>query len=209
LDGYCGYIRGMTKSPNGLAALQNSAVAALRAYLQAEDSEDKTKALKQTATLFVKARAHFFTKEGEPDWMGRTYAYRQWVREVMETAGVDRADVTSLQSSLRYHSGSALREILPDETREDLGLVEQSPRERSREKRGRQLEAIQVFSGGGQEITDVEEILTAGNMMIVALRRVSLEGVNALTPDERKQIADIYRNVCSLSEKIEKAGKSK
>ena len=104
----------MTNPPNGLAALQNSAVVALRAYLQAEDSEDKTKALKQTSSLFVQARAHFFTKEGEPDWMGRTYAYRQWVREVLDTAGVDRADVTSLQSSLRYHSGAALRELLPD-----------------------------------------------------------------------------------------------
>lgn len=166
-----------TATPATLPSIQKDATDAIRASLTASDN-DRTSLLRDAARLFIDARAHFFTREGEPDWRGRTYAYRTWVREVMSAANVPGDAITSLQAAIRYHSGNLLRDRLGDEEIADLGLRKESPRERSVEKRERTSETLNLFGAGG-EISDPGEISQLCTLAERALARVNATGLTA------------------------------
>lgn len=183
-----------TAKPATLADIQKAATAALSGSLSATDVE-RTDLLRGVARNFVDARAHFFNKDGEPDWTGRTHAYRTWVREVMTNAHVPGDEVTTLQAAIRYHSGNVLRERLGDEAIADLGLRKESPRERSVEKRGRTSETLNLFGAGG-EIANVDEIVLLCTLAGRALARVNTAGLSQ--SDRRKARA-------ALAELAEKA----
>lgn len=87
------------------------------------------------AGQIVALRGHFLTDEGEPDWIGRTSAYRHAVRDLYSRADYTPDDAKSVQSSIRYHVGNIVRQLLNPEELEDLGLDEVSPLERARETR--------------------------------------------------------------------------
>ena len=178
----------MDHSLDTLADLQKRAVDALSRYL-ALPSGEGTEDLRTVAGAFVSAREHFFTREGLPDWLGRTYVYRTWVREVMSAAHVPGETMSSLQAAIRYHTGNILRDRLDAETLEDLGLQSASPRARSVEKRERYSETLSIFSGGA-ELADTQEILSALRMMEGALRRVSIPAVRKLKAADRKAIRE-------------------
>ncbi|UIW13442.1 hypothetical protein SEA_AMYEV_26 [Arthrobacter phage Amyev] len=167
-----------------LPEIQKAATDAIHRSLGASDAV-RTELLREAAQLFIDAREHFFTKEGEPDWLGRTHAYRLWIREVMSGARVPGESVTSLQAAIRYHSGNMLRERLDDDTLADLGLKKSSPRERSVEKRERTSGTLNLF-GGGAEISDPEDIIRACSLIEAALKRVNAATVASLPAKERR-----------------------
>ncbi|URQ05013.1 hypothetical protein SEA_ITER_25 [Arthrobacter phage Iter] len=166
-----------TATPATLADIQKAAISCISASLTAADTE-RTDLLRDAARLFIDARAHFFNREGEPDWTGRTYAYRTWVREVMSEAHVPGDTVTSLQAAIRYHSGNLLRDRLGDEEIADLGLRKESPKQRSVEKRERSSGTLNLFGAGG-EISDPEEITQLCTLAERALGRVNMAGLSA------------------------------
>lgn len=176
-----------------LPEIQKAATDAIYRSLAAPDTA-RTALLREAAHYFIEAREHFFTKEGEPDWLGRTHAYRLWVREVMTGAHVPGEDVTSLQAAIRYHSGNMLREKLDDETLADLGLKKSSPRERSVEKRERTSGTLNLF-GGGAEISDPEDIVRACSLIEAALKRVNAATVAGLPAKERRETREALRSV--------------
>lgn len=169
-----------SSNTSSLAELQKVAIKALTRSLRASDAE-RTECLRDTARAFVDAREHFFTKEGDPDWAGRTYAYRTWVREVMSDARVPNDILSSTQAAVRYHTGNVLREKLDDDELNRLGLRKESPRERSVEKRERTSEALSLVSGG-QAIDSLDDVLAATSAVIGILKRIDL---TKLTPEER------------------------
>ncbi|WVX88014.1 hypothetical protein SEA_TFORTROY_26 [Arthrobacter phage TforTroy] len=181
-------------TPATLAEIQKAATTALSGSLSASDVE-RTDLLRGVARNFVDARAHFFNRNGEPDWTGRTHAYRSWVREVMSDARVPGDEVTTLQAAIRYHSGNVLRERLGDEAIADLGLRKESPRERSVEKRERTSETLGIFGAGG-EIATLAEIELLCTLAGRALARVNTAGL--AQGDRRKARA-------ALAELAEKA----
>jgi hypothetical protein len=185
-----------------LADLQATAASALAAYHEGGDDVDRTALLKRTAATFVWARRHFFTQEGEPDWTGRTNAYRRWVRETMAQAHIPSSEAPTIQAAVRYHSGAALREQLTAEQIEELGLRPESPRERSVEKRERYSETLSIFGAGGHELVDAEEIVNAARMMEAALRRVSIPAVGALPAGKRREVGAAVERVNGLAEAI-------
>ncbi|WVX87946.1 hypothetical protein SEA_SNEK_26 [Arthrobacter phage Snek] len=172
----------MNNATLSLPDIQKAASEALSSARSATDSR-RTELLRDTARYFIDAREHFFTREGEPGWLGRTHAYRTWVREVMSSANIPGDEVTSLQAAIRYHSGNVLRDRLDGDTIDDLGLRKESPRERSVEKRERTSGTLNLF-GGGHELVDAEEILQACRLMEAALSRVN---VSALSPKKRRE----------------------
>lgn len=178
-------------STTALDDLQRQAVSSLGRYFTVPESE-RTEALRETAGHFISAREHFFTREGAPDWLGRTYAYRSWVREVMSEARVPSDDISTVQSAIRYHTGNVLRDRLDDDTLDALGLRPSSPRERSVEKRERNSETLALF-GGGSAITDAGDMLQAAKMIETFLRRVR---ISELTPTERKDVVVALREAC-------------
>lgn len=174
-----------TATPATLPDIQKAAIDTISRSLSASDNV-RTDLLRETARHFIDARAHFFTREGEPDWLGRTYAYRAWIREVMSAAHVPGDEVSSLQAAIRYHSGNILRDRLSEEQIDDLGLRKESPKERSVEKRERTSETLNIFSGG-PEITDADNILKLCKLTSLALARVNVASVAKLPAKQRKE----------------------
>lgn len=174
----------MMKSTQSLQSLMDRAVGALRRYYSGPESE-RTECLRETAAAFVDARQHFFTREGTPDWLGRTYAYRSWVREAMGAANVPGDDLPTIQSAIRYHTGNALRAQLDEDQMDALGLKHSSPRERSVEKRERNSGTLALF-GGGAPISDPEDVLTAAALVETFTRRIRFADMDA---SGRRQVA--------------------
>lgn len=179
-----------------LAELQNNAAESLRRSFLGSDSE-RTDHLRNVATSFVDAREHFYTKEGEPDWNGRTYAYRTWVREVMSRANVPADLLTSTQAAVRYHVGNILRDRLNDEQLAELGLRKESPRQRSVEKRERTSSALALVNGG-EALESLEDVQEAAAAIIGILKRVN---VQELTGQRRKAAEAALRDVCAAATK--------
>ncbi|WNN93982.1 hypothetical protein SEA_NITRO_26 [Arthrobacter phage Nitro] len=183
-----------------LPEIQKAAMDAIYRSLGASDNV-RTDLLREAAQLFIDAREHFYTKEGEPDWLGRTHAYRLWVREVMTGAHVPPEDVTSLQAAIRYHSGNMLRERLDDDTLEDLGLKKLSPRERSIQKRERTSGTLNLF-GGGAEISDPEDIIRACTLIEAALKRVNASTIAKLPAKARRETRAALLSVAVRAEEL-------
>ncbi|UYL87631.1 hypothetical protein SEA_VRESIDENCE_26 [Arthrobacter phage VResidence] len=189
-----------TASPATLPDIQKAAIDAISKSLTATDNV-RTDLLRDAARYFIDARQHFFTREGEPDWLGRTYAYRTWVREVMSAAHVPADTVTSLQAAIRYHSGNVLRDRLSEEEVDDLGLRKESPKERSVEKRERSSSTMNIF-GGGAELTSAEDILQLCTLTLRALARVNAASIAKLPAKERKLARAALRRVADRAEEL-------
>ena len=166
-----------------LQTLQKSAVSSLRAYAQTRATEH----LRDVATAFVDAREHFYTRDGLPDWLGSTHAYRQWTREAYDRAGVQASELSRLQAAVRYHVGNVVRERLDVQEVAELGLRQHSPRERAVEKRERASETLSLF-GGGPAITDPDDVHAALAAIDVALRRIA---ESAVRRDDADKLGDI------------------
>lgn len=164
-----------------LDALQRDAVRALKKRASASPGE-RTAYLQSVATNFVDAREFFFTKEGEPDWQGRTHAYRSWVRETMTLAGVPTDELANVQSAIRYHTGNIVRERLSEEQLEDAGLTAAGPRERAAALREHQAEVLALVDGGAM-IADGASLRQLASVIRKALRRVDRSAASGLTPE--------------------------
>lgn len=189
-----------TATPASLPEIQKAAISAISRSLSATDNT-RTELLREAAKNFIDARAHFFTREGDPDWLGRTYAYRTWVREVMGAAHVPGDEVSSLQAAIRYHSGNLLRDRLNEEQISQLGLRVESPKQRSVEKRERTSETLNLF-GGGAELTTLNEILQLSTLTERALARVNAAAIADLPAKERKAARAALRRVAELAEEL-------
>ncbi|MFD0044759.1 hypothetical protein ACFVGV_06165 [Pseudarthrobacter scleromae] len=179
---------------SSLNDIQIAAINSLRNYLKGAEDE-KTAHLRAVATSFVDARQHFFTPQGEPDWLGRTHAYRTWVRETMRLADVQQSNLTTVQAAIRYHIGNIVRERMDADTIQGLGLRSSSPKQRSVEKRGRHSEVLNIFGNGGAEIVDPDEIVVAVGMMEAALARMSVEAIAGMDAQTRKTIREAIEGV--------------
>jgi len=190
----------MNNATRSLSDIQHDATTAITTSLRTLDT-DRTPYLKDAAGALVEAREHFFTRSGEPDWLGRTYAYRTWVREVMSKAHVPGDEVTNLQAAIRYHAGNVLREKLTTDAIEALGLKRQSPTERSREYRERTAATLNFFAGG-PELTDPAEIRTACRLIETALSRVNAETIAEMPPRARRETRAALLRVADLADKL-------
>lgn len=150
---------------SSLASLRRTAIRLLSEYRRAKD-EARTPLTRQLAETFVEARAHFSDADGRPDWRGKTYPYRVWIREIYDEAGLRGEDANRVQSAIRYHVGAALRARVSDEERAELGIIPQSPRERSHERRASRsavlsvLNAREVAGGALLALTAVQAIVS-------------------------------------------------
>lgn len=179
----------MNNSVVTLAELQKRSVDALRVFVSSSsDDSERTELLRTVADQFVRAREFFFNAEGEPDYLGRTGAYRRWVKETTTNAGVPREDLSNVQAAIRYHLGNILRERLDKETLEALGLRALSPKDRHTEKRGRQSSTLQLFGTGGGPISAEEDLLSVAHIMERTLQRVDLGSVAHLSPSARAEV---------------------
>lgn len=86
----------------------------------------------EVADLIVQARLeHFITPAGIPDYKGKSYAYRLWFGEILNSLKLSNEDRDKLASRIRYSTGNSLRKILNEEQLEEAQLKPTSPRQRS------------------------------------------------------------------------------
>lgn len=96
-----------------------------------ELEESKTEILRKLAIVVVEVRKHFHDPEtGQPDWRGKTFDYRQFMSVLYARSAIPPASVSGVQSSLRYHVGNRLREVVAPEELLAAGLLADGPKER-------------------------------------------------------------------------------
>lgn len=180
--------------PDALETLKRDFARAISNY--ASDPANGTDHLRAAARAAVDAREHIFTKDGTPDWAGRTFPYREWVREAYVAVNADLSGVPGVQNAVRYHVGNRLRERLTATELEALGLRQLTPRERSAETRAQRSAKLNAIGAGGP-MTSFEEVDAAFEAVLVTLERMK-QTHRALSDDD-------YRAALFRLEMIEKA----
>ncbi|RKR85902.1 hypothetical protein BDK92_0117 [Micromonospora pisi] len=113
--------------------IRTEIVRILRA-LQHAEGERRTMLYRDLADQTVDLREHYLTPAGQPDWTGRTGAYRIAVRALYAEAGYSQAERKVVQTSTRYHIGNHVRARISKEEADALALNPQSPLLRARER---------------------------------------------------------------------------
>lgn len=113
-----------------------SATTQLRRAIAAESGDERTRAYRATADFLVELRGHFTDSDGEPDMRGKSFAYRDAVRDIYAEAGLGSDPNDPVKAALRYHVGNALRERLSVDELERYGLTTANPRDRQRSRHG-------------------------------------------------------------------------
>jgi hypothetical protein len=173
-----------------LEEIQRRVADGMRSYMSHEGAE-RTVAAKEVAEALVDARELIQTREGEPDYRGRSNAYRTFVTEALDQAGVPRGDRPSLQSNLRYHVSPILRQRHPN-IAEELGINPDSFAERARRRADRDGHIVSLFSGGS-ELDEVEDVLLVANLARLAVSRVS--GVPRASSVDKLLVQDAYSSL--------------
>jgi len=86
--------------------------------------------LKRIAWVVVELRKRYRNDDGEIDWAGRSWEYRQAVGEMYQKAGIPPDSQSHLQGSLRYHVGNAVRAAATPAELEAAGLKKAGPLKR-------------------------------------------------------------------------------
>lgn len=146
-------------TPRPLPEVRDDAVRLARAYRSvADDRELRPPIMRELASVVLELRQLFTTEAGQPDWTGRSYAYRMALGEILSDAGIRRAELASFQAALRYHVGNQLRERLDDEQLAELGLLPTSPTERGRAARARNRTEREAVRARNPETIDVDAL---------------------------------------------------
>lgn len=135
--------------------------------------ESKTEILKRLAAVVVEVRSKFWDEEtGQPDWRGKTWEYRQFMTAMYEKAGVPPASVSGVQSSLRYHVGNQLREVVGEKELSQAGLLSESPKDRMDRQRT-EAEALWRALNDDAISHDIADRRKAYRMLLDAVERLT------------------------------------
>lgn len=173
-----------------LPALRDEAATLLRKYRRASDG-DRTRILRELADVLVSIRGLFTRPDGTPDWKGRSYAYRVFIRDLYGDAGYQKDEMHTVQAAVRYHLGTSLRERLDADTLTEYGLVPLTPRERSRDHRVNRTATLSALTArdlhGGA--------LLAISAAYTVLSRLEPRALDDLDDRERAVAADTLRDL--------------
>ena len=109
----------------------------------------------EAARLLIEARLNFFERNGEADIQGRSFAYRDWYGDILNSLNLSYEERLKIQNSLRYHTNQILRDELNIEELQELGLLTNKPTERRMNKHSRMTQALDLVEGKGR-LTDEE-----------------------------------------------------
>lgn len=166
--------------------LRKAAAKYLRAALRLEP-RFRSPEFRRVADILVELRARSIDADGNPDWAGNSFAYRQVVADIYSAAGLPPNGQTSIKASIRYHVGNALRERVNAEELKDAGLMTETPRQRHfvRQNPKNQREAERLASD------------TVASLHTLAKRLNTLDprAVASLTSADRARVAAATRSL--------------
>lgn len=194
----------MPTRPDPIASAQREATRLLKRYVSAPE-EEKTPTLRRLAEILVHTRERFLRDDGTPDWNGRTHPYRAWVREIYSEANIADDDRATIQSAIRYHVGAVLRATLDEDTLQAYGLLPQTPRERSKDRRQNRSALLTALNS--REIAG--GALLALSTAFMVLTRVDPAEIVALPERERvvadNTLADLEKRVRAIRRRVSAA----
>lgn len=189
----------MSNSPAGEE--RTNLLRLLKSYARSSE-EQRTSLLRAIAVCLVEIRSHFERPDGSPDWKGRSYAYRAYLRDIYDEAGIPREDQPTVQAAVRYHVGAVLRTRLDDETLAEYELIQKSPRERAKVRRGEReamLSALNARESHGGALLALSAAYTL-------LSKLNLDDLDTLGPREAEvadaTLIDVERRVRQLRKRI-------
>ncbi|MDG4801736.1 hypothetical protein [Micromonospora sp. WMMD980] len=180
--------------------LAKSLVRALKALrnVRPEDKAKRTELFRHVADCTFSLR-EFFLVDGEPDWSGRSWAYREFLRERYTEAGYSREESQAVQPTIRYHVSVLVRQRLEPEQVRNLGLRTEDVLGRQKEQREARKALLDVARGGGAN-PDPGRTVAAANLM---LQPLDAGTIRSLSEEERGQVrtllARLARQVAELS----------
>ncbi|WP_144722253.1 hypothetical protein [Cellulosimicrobium sp. TH-20] len=179
-----------------LAIVRADIVKALRALAHPEEGVDVTSLRRAAARALIEARAHFIKSDGNVDWSGRTFAYREFSREVFQEAGISRDEAPTIQAAIRYHSGNLIREVVPEDELVSAGFaLQESPRERSAHRRAERTDDIRLLESGAP--LEGEELVRALLLASSVTARASSEALRRLPAKTRREATDVLARIAS------------
>lgn len=168
--------------------------------------------LKALAKVVVVLRQRYRTPEGDIDWAGRSWDYRQTVGQMYEKAGIPPDSQSNIQASLRYHVGNLLREVAPAPQLEAVGLKTSSPKERMTEAKStedglRRLLRDVRRATEGDSTTESEIVSIDGWMttLYFTSRRLERADFGVFTDRVRGQHKELLAEIQAILETVEKS----
>lgn len=141
-----------------------------------DDRERRTRLFRDVAESIVDLREHF-DLAGEPDWAGRSPAYRRFIRDCYRDAGYPRDEAQTIQRRLSYHVSTRLRERVDPERLEDLGLKTDDVTSRVRDRRLVQSAKLATLDERAEGTPDAVRALAGA---LVVLQRITPDDLAAL-----------------------------
>lgn len=169
-----------------VAKLLDRITSTLRAYL--DQGGTRTDLVRAAGNDIAKLRS-LFTRNDAPDWSGRSNAYKQAMSEVYSRLNVTGARRESLQFTVRFHAGNAIREMAEAEELEAAGLDAASPRDRLQLRRDANEATAQAV---GIQSGTAESLPKALAWAATLLEFAETLDATALTAEER----DAARELC-------------
>ncbi|GAB1641782.1 hypothetical protein KRMM14A1259_22050 [Krasilnikovia sp. MM14-A1259] len=171
------------------AELEQELIKNLRTLHRAQDEDQRTSLKRIIGELTVDLREYFITDDGNPDWAGRTWKYRDFMRDCYSEAGFKQDEARKVQTSVRYHVSRYIRERLSPDELASLDLKESPQADRSREayqRRSQLLSAARALNLG-----DSNNVLRGLVAALVTLRETPPEAIEALDGTSREQVAPL------------------
>jgi hypothetical protein len=114
----------------------------------------QTVLLKNIATVIVEIRRR------HNDWLGRTYEYRQEVADMYRQANIPPDSLSSLQTAVRWHVSTQLRNVLPSDELKRLELSPASGADKQRDRRAVDSALLQATKLSASAATPVPTAVT-------------------------------------------------
>lgn len=163
--------------------VQAALVKVMRDYTRGDGG---TALLRRAAELQVELRQYFERRDGETDWLGKSYAYRQLMTDTYGRAGVPPSERRKLGDAIRYHVINVLRERLSPEELAALDLREQDGPTRAKRIRERTRAIVDAAQMEGRTAGAAGGPLRLIVGILAALSAVRAADVRALSEEERR-----------------------
>lgn len=126
------------------------------------EKHHRTALLEELAPVIAELRSRCRLKDGRPDWSGRSHEYRQHMSAIFAKAGVSVDDRDRLQTALRYHVSSIIRDRATKDELISAGLDPVKPKERLRGTR----EALQAMKKKSAQRHEVAKLTTYAQALL-------------------------------------------
>lgn len=167
----------------------------LRALRAAVDRERQTTLAREIAEGSVALREFFIDGNGQPDYAGRSHAYRVTMRDLWSKAGfINAAERDAAQARVRYHVGNIVRERIPADQIEAAGLQAPSPREQTTERKRAVAALAQAAQSGPLGDSDADLVRAVGAALAILLR-LDPDRVAAVEGRERGLVVATLRRI--------------